>query len=184
MTWFTENPWPPIFVLGIAACAMLAVWSSQKRAIWLMGSLTVVIAAVAVFIVERSIVTEGERVEKKVLELTAAFQLRDKDRLLSFFSVRAPEWRLIAETALERVTVKDDLSIKDMSVRVTNENSRAISRFRANGTVLFEGNNVGHQASRWELTWQKEGNDWKVVDVQRLGLIKDEKLGIFEQRPN
>src|SRR3974390_385949 len=103
MTWFTENPWPPIFILGIAACAMLAVWSAQKRGIWLMGTLTALIAAVAVFVVERAIVTEGERVEKKVLELTAAFQSRDKDRLLSFFSVQAPEWRLMAQTALERV---------------------------------------------------------------------------------
>jgi hypothetical protein len=184
MTWFTENPWPPIFILGIAACVMLAVWSSQKRAIWLMGALTAVIAAMAVFVVERSIITEGERVEKKVLELTAAFQARDKDRLLSFFSVQAPEWRLVAQTALDRVTIKDDLSIKDMSVRVTNENSRAVSRFRANGTVLYEGNNIGHHPSRWELTWQKEGNDWKIVDVQRLDLIKDQKLGIFDQRPN
>src|SRR5262245_25426772 len=98
MTWFTENPWPPIVILGVAAGVLVAVWSSQKRGIWLMGALAAVLAAVAVFFVERSIVTEGERVEKNIFDLAAAFVREDRDAVPGYFSVRAPELRA---TALE-----------------------------------------------------------------------------------
>src|SRR5436305_1758189 len=53
MTWFTENPWPPIFILGLVVCALLAVWSSQKRGIWLIGVFAAVALAVAIFFVEK-----------------------------------------------------------------------------------------------------------------------------------
>lgn len=184
MTWFTENPWPLVVLLGIGGGILLAAWSSSRRKVWLAASLSAVGAAVAVYFVERAIVTDRERVEQNVLDLTAAFQRHDRDKTLSFFSLQAPEWRNIVELALERVAVKDDLSVKDMSVRLSNENTRAVSHFRANGTVSYEGNSLGHQPSRWELTWQKEAGDWKIVEVKRLNTIKDEKLEIFEQRPH
>jgi hypothetical protein len=183
MTWFTETPWPPIFLLGIAACVLLAVWSSQKRAVWLIAALAAVVSAVAVYFIESSIITEAERVEKNVYELKTAFERKDKTRTLSFFSLQAPEPRERVEQALEWVDLPDGVDIKDMSVRMSNENTRAVARFRANGTVSFRGMLPQHAASRWELTWQKEGNDWKIIDVVRLNPINDEPMGIFEPRP-
>ena len=183
MTWFTENPWPPIFFLGIVACILLAVWSSQKRAIWLASALAVVACALTVFFVERAIITESERVERNIFELKTAFEHKDKTRTLSFFSLQAPEAREKVEQALEWVDLPDGVDIKDMDVRMSNENTRAVARFRANGTVSFRGLGTHHAPSRWEVTWQKEGNDWKIVDVVRLNPFKDEPMGIFEPRP-
>src|SRR5436190_21765029 len=91
MIWFTETPWPPIIILAIIAIACLAVWTSQKRAAWLLAGLLTVAAAVGVFVIERSIVTEAERVEQSVHDLAAAFQRKDRDSTASFFSVQAPE---------------------------------------------------------------------------------------------
>jgi hypothetical protein len=182
MTWFTENPWPPIFILGLVVCALLAVWSSQKRGIWLIGVLVAVMLAGAIFFVEKSIVTERERIEQKVLDLTAAFQLKDHDRTLSFFSAQEPELRQTAENALQWVTL-DDLDVKDFDVRLFGEGTGAVSRFRANGNGSGFGLR-GHFATRWDVTWQKEGGDWKIIAVQRLGTLKDEKLQTFEKRAN
>src|SRR5258708_23209219 len=111
MSWFTENPWPPIFILGLVVCALLAVWSSQKRGIWLVGVLAAVALAVAIFFVEKSIITERERIEQKVFELTDAFQRKDHDRTLSFFSAQEPELRQMVEMALDQMTLQDDLAV-------------------------------------------------------------------------
>jgi ketosteroid isomerase-like protein len=183
MTWFTENPWPPIVLLGLVVCALLAVWSSQKRGIWLVGVVAAAALAVAVFFIEKSIVTEKERIEQKVLELTAAFQRKDRDRTLSFFSAQEPELRQMAESALEMVTLEKDLDIKDFDVRLFGEGTGAVSRFRANGTVSALGDS-GHFWSRWDVTWQKEGGDWKIIAVQRLNPLKEEKMQTFEKRPH
>jgi ketosteroid isomerase-like protein len=184
MTWLTENPWPPIFILGIAACVMVAVWTSQKRGAWLVGALTAVIAAAAVFFVEKAVITEGERVEQHVRDLVEAFVRGDRDRVVSFFSARAPELNALAVRGLDLVEFPSGIDVKDMSVRVSNENTRAISLFRANGVVSVKGLGAQQQmASRWQVTWQKEGNDWKIVEVVRLHPYKDESMQILEQRP-
>lgn len=185
MTWITETPWPLVVILAVAAGIMLAVWSAQKRGIWIVGSLAAILAAVGVVFVERSIVTESERVEQSVLDLTRAFQKKDHDRTLSFISLQAPELRQLAETALASVTVQDDLSVKDMHVRMSNEDTRAVARFRANGTISFQGMDLGPQPSLLEVTWQKERNEWKMIGVRRLNPIReDEEMRMFELRPH
>ena len=184
MTWFTETPWPPIFILAIAAVACLAAWASQKRGFWLMAGLLAVVAAVAVFLIERSVVTEAERVEQSVHALAAAFQRKDRDGTLSFFSQQGPELRTQVAQALDWVDMPNGIDIKDTQVRTSNENTRAVSHFRANGVVSFRGLGSSYAPSRWEVTWQKEGAQWKIIDVQRLNPYKDEKMDFFEQRGN
>jgi len=184
MTWLTENPWPPIFILGLAACFMVAVWTSQKHVAWLMGALTAVIAAAAIFFVEKTIVTEGERVEQHVRDLVEAFVRGDRDRVVSFFSAKAPDLRSLALRGLDLVEFPNGIDVKDVSVKLSNENSRAVSLFRANGVVSVKGLGAQQQmASRWQVTWQKEGNDWQIVEVVRLHPYKDESMQILEQRP-
>jgi hypothetical protein len=184
MTWLTENPWPPIFILAIAACVMVAVWTSQKRGAWLVGALTAVIAAAAVFFIEKAIITEGERIEKHVRDLVEAFVRGDRERVVSYFSAKAPELRALALRGLDLVEFPSGIDVKDMSVRVSNENTRAVSLFRANGVVSIKGlGGQGHMPSRWQVTWQKEGSDWKIVEVVRLQPYKDEAMQILDQRP-
>ena len=182
MTWFTENPWPPIFILGLVACALLAVWSSQKRGIWLVGILAAVALAAGIFFAEKSIVTERERIEQRVLDLAAAFQRKDHDLTLSFFSAQEPDLRGMAEKALDHVTL-DRLDLKDFDVRLFGEGTGAVSRFRANGDGSGFGVG-GHFSTRWDVTWQKEGGEWKIIAVQRLNPLKEEKMQTFETRPH
>src|SRR5262245_3022882 len=110
--WFTETPWPPIFLLSLAVCVCVALWYSQKRAGWLLAAVGLTAACAAVYFVERSIVTEAERVEQSVLGVAAAFQRKDKQATLSFISPQADELHSLATSALEWVDVHD-LAIKD-----------------------------------------------------------------------
>jgi len=184
MTWFTETPWPPIFLLLIAAAAMIAIWSSQKKGFWLLGALAAIVAAVAVFFVEKQIITETERVEQDIYGLTNAFVRKDANATLAFFSQQAPELQEMARQALEWVDLPNGIDVKDMHVRLSNENTRAVTHFRANGAVSFKGMGTHAAASRWEVTWQKEGGDWKIIQVERLHPLKDERMRIFDQRPD
>src|SRR5580692_392709 len=100
MTWFTENPWPLMIILAIAAVAFLAAWTSQKRGLWLAAGLLSFAAVIAVYLFEKSVVTEAERVEQSVHDLASAFQRKDRVGTLSFFSLQAPELRAQVEPAL------------------------------------------------------------------------------------
>lgn len=177
--WFTENPWPPIFILGMAACGMFVAWFSQKRVFWLAGCVAALIGCGAIYAVEESIVTDGEKLEARVHKLAADFQKKDREAFLAAFSKQAEKWRAMAIKALDDVDIEKDLDIKDMSVELFNEKSQALTRFRANGTVTFQKGMSAYHPSRWELRWQKEANDWKIVDVVRLHPLKDEQKEIF-----
>lgn len=183
--WFTENPWPPIFILGIAACALTGAWASQRRGIFLVSALAALAGCFAIYAVERSIVTEGEQIEANVRTLTSAFQKKDRATVLAFFSKQAPDWQDVISRAFDLVEIKDDLDVKDMSVALHGEKSQAVSRFRANATITAKSLGIAsYQPSRWELHWQKEGGAWKIVDVIRLNPFKDDPMDIFEQRSN
>ncbi|MFN0051382.1 MAG: hypothetical protein ACKV0T_04280 [Planctomycetales bacterium] len=180
--WFTENPWPPILILGIVACVCLGSWYSHRKLLLLIGALVTIIAAVATYYVERAIITDGEQVEANVRSLTAAFQRKDRTATLAFISPNSTEWRDVVTSALEWVDVDPDLDVKDLQVTLYGENSQALSHFRANGTVKFKGFSAGFQPSRWELRWQKEGTEWKIIDVVRLHPLKDQRMQVFDQR--
>jgi hypothetical protein len=177
--WFTENPWPPIFLLGLVALCLFVAWIPQKRGIWLAGSLAALLGCGAVYVGEQAVVTDGEKVEAKIRKLVSDFQEKNREAVLGAFSKQAVKWRETAEKALAEVDIEKDLVVKDMSVELFNEKSQAVARFRANGTVSHKKGISAYHPSRWELRWQKEGNDWKIVEVVRLHPFKDEQKEIF-----
>ncbi|MBS0261531.1 MAG: nuclear transport factor 2 family protein [Planctomycetes bacterium] len=184
MSWFTENPWPVIVILGLVGGACVASWTSNRRASWLAGGIAALLVAIGLYFYADSVVTEGERIEQDIRALTKAFTNKERERTLGFFSAGAGELKSRCETAMAWVEFPNGLDVKDVSVTVTNDNSRAVSRFRANGRVSVKGAGETHAASRWEFTWQKEAGQWKIIDVIRLNPYKDEKMDYFDPRQN
>jgi hypothetical protein len=182
--WFTESAWPPIIVLALFALVMGGLWLSQRRGIWLIAAAVALVGCFAVYYVEQAIVTESERIEQNVFDLTRAVCRKDEAKTLSYISKQAPELRDVAIRGMKLVDIREDLDIKDLSVRLLAENSQALSHFRANGTVsVKEFGGVGaYYPTRWEVRWQKEGGDWKIVEVVRLDPLKEERMGILEQK--
>lgn len=197
--WFTETPWPPIMIFSAIAAGLAAALVTTQQGRYVIGIVAMLIASLVTYLVEQNIVTESERVEQAIYDVAAAFQARDVDRTLSFFSTHSVipsefdardriqfSLQRVAEVALQAVEVRGDLRITDMSIDM--KNGRATSRFRANGSFIFRGHDVGHQATRWDVDWQQEGNDWRIVKVQRLDPISGAAMGVFEDpsapRPN
>jgi len=182
--WFTETPWPPIFLCALAFVGCLIGWKSQQRPGYLTGMIASVFAALLVWIVERSIVTERERVEAAVhnlawavqnesalYDLGSAFPGEDHLKTLSFISRHAPALRELAWRGLQFVRVAGDLRITDVNVTLRANGTRARSHFRANGTFVLPDGSTSYEPTRWLLTWQLEDGQWRVIRIQRLNVI-------------
>lgn len=181
--WFTETAWQPIIALTIAAAALLGMWSSSRRVLNLIGVILLALSAGVVYVVEQRIVTERERVEAAIFGVADAFRAADTGAVLEFISLRAPlELRLGIQLAMGpmQVRVQDDLRVTDVSVEMLSEDSRARAHFRANGRIYVgEHGDVGHQATRWNVTWQKEGGEWKILDVERLDPVRGHTVDLI-----
>lgn len=180
--WFTETPWPPVVLALVGAAFLLVAWSSRGQTKFLVGAVLLVLLCVVIYVVEGQIVTDAERVEASVHELCHAFQRKD-EATYDYISQTAPEIKVALMGAMALVRVQDDLSVTDVSVEMLAQNSRALSHFRANATIDVVGyGNVGRQPSRWELTWQREDDEWKVIRVTRLHPITGEEMGLLERQ--
>lgn len=181
--WLTEDPWPPMFICGLAALLAVAFWSNSKRVVYLLTAVGLLILGGVVYLLEQAIVTPAEQVEALVGQLCEDFRQK-KPETLDYFSDSAPELKLMCQAAMAMVEVKDDLRLTDLQTKLTNADSRAIVHFRANAGLSVVGyGDVGRQPARFELTWAKEPAGWKVVTVRRLHPINNEELSLMEKSP-
>lgn len=175
--WFTETPWPPILICSVLAALLIAGWSANRRGSYLAGVLALVVLSGAIYVAELKIVTDAEQIEEAVYGITSAFQQGDVDKTLEYVSAKAHFWRESIPYASRLVKIDDDLRVTDVYVTMKANGSRGISHFRANATVDVGGaGNRGRQASRWEFTWQREADQWKVIHIYRLHVITGERF--------
>ena len=134
MNWFTENPWPPALIC-LAAAGLAVAWAQTRsqprdRTLGFVGALGGVLAALAIFPLERSIVTDRERIELDVRQLVADFTAQDEDATLSHFSPGAVEWRKQVQLALKLVKV-EGIDVKDLSVKLFGQDyARTLALWR------------------------------------------------------
>lgn len=178
--WFTEDAWSPI--IGLVACGVLfgVVFVLTQRDKWLYPLPVLLIAAVAVYFVEKRIVTPREQVATELsgliesfVEETQAMTKTKEPKCLKYFSEhnKRDRTRVIAAILLVHI---EDQRLTDVRTQLTNQETRAITHFRANGTVSTGGAG-GHYATRWELTWQLEGGAWKVVSTRMLDPVSGQE---------
>jgi hypothetical protein len=180
--WFTETPWPPIVILSVLAAILVGVWYPERRG-WplvLVGVLAVL--GVGTYFLERVIVTDAERIETSVLEMVEACKRDDVEGTLDFISPQAVRLQAEIAFAMGLADVEEDVHVSDLSVDMVAGRTQAVSHFRANGTINVP--SIGHRGphpSRWELTWQKTGSDWKVIQIRRLNVIDGREMKITER---
>ena len=178
--WFTENPWPPMLVSAIAALTCLGIWNNDQRKQYFLLACAFLAMTGGIYAVERAIVTEGERLQDSVVELSQQFRQRDL-KALDHFSDSVPEWKSVCQTAMNSVEIRDDLRLFSFDTTITNHNSRAKVHFRATATISAMGV-TAHHPLRCILTFQKEGGLWKIIDVERLDPIKGDKMEVMDNR--
>lgn len=187
--WFTEDAWSPVIVCLVGVVISAIAWSSSQRPRYLGVAALLTVIAAGVFFVEKVIVTDAEQVEQNLLDLVRAFvtesrqmqagqpQAPESLQCVNYFSLQNTGDRSRVVAALLVADVQDDIRITDVQIRLTNENSRALCHFRANATVSA-GSFSGHHPSRWELTWQKEGGEWKITRTRMLNIMNGSEIRI------
>ncbi len=193
--WFTETPWPPILICIVLSVVLVVAWFSTQRGSLLLGVPLLFVLSVGIYFAEQQFVTDRELVEDAVIQFTKTFReesgvFNAGERLLAnappktldFISTSAIDVQRRVAQALFLVNVKDDLRITDMNVEMKSANSRAVAHFRANASISVPVGDLGRQPSRWQVTWQREGGDWKVIKADRLDVITGEIVDTFAQR--
>ncbi len=182
MIWFAENPWPTVVVCVVLGSIFLGMGLQGKtKRNWGIG-LVLFLAAGLVYYIESVIVTPSEEVEKAVYDTVQACIEGDVDTVLEHVSVNNLLLRGIVRTGLALVDIQDDMHVTDLSVTMLANDTRAKSHFRVNGTVNVNSlNHHGHATTRWNVTWQKEGGKWKIIEVDRLNPLTGESMGILKQ---
>jgi hypothetical protein len=176
--WFTENPWPPMLIAALGALACLALWNSARRKPYLYLALLLLGLTGGIYVAERAIVTEGERLQDEVAVICHQFRNRDP-AILTHFSETAPGLKVLCKTAMEMVKVRDDFRLTDFSTTFTNQGSRANVHFRANAELAVM-DFSGRHPFRCILTFGKEAGAWKILEVQRLNPINGDKMGALD----
>ena len=185
--WFTEDAWSPIIICCVAGVICFIAWSSTQQSRYLVPIPLLLLGCVTLYFAERAVITDREKLEATLLDLTDTFvaesqiinggNLPEAVRSVEFFSRTNTADRARVRAALALAHVEDDLRVTDVSVTLTNENTRALTHFRANGTINA-GSFSGHHPSRWELTWQKEGGEWKITRTRMLEVVSGEERDI------
>jgi len=177
--WFTDNPWPPIVLFACLAVVFFAVWTSKRRKILLVAAAAMLVLVGATYVLEESIVTDEELVERELLQMTDAFHRHDIEGTLEFFSAQSDPFRGYVRQAGEMITEINTLRITDIDIKLLAEGSRAKTHFRANGQATAVAVGLQRFSTRWELTWQREGDAWKVINVERLDPMSRETIPPF-----
>jgi len=173
--WFTETPWPPFCICSIIAALFFAQWYMHRRPRELYIAIGCMAVGGLVILVERLIVTESERVQNNVYALARAFEAGDGAACAEFFSQHDAKERDMVRGVAGTVKIVGHIRITDMTVQMSSAESRATATFRASATVSYQGRDA-HGATRWELTWQHEANEWKIVRIRRLRFIGDGEM--------
>lgn len=173
-----------MIVLACAAVLCLGAWANSRKAKPLIAAVACLLLAAGCYVLDLAVVTPREIIKQNVYDLTSAFQRQDVPKTLSYFSPQAKE-RVVVENIIKLVHI-EGLRITDLSVKFKAANSLAISHFRANATLSVNlpghSGSLGHQTSRWELDWQREAGEWKIVRVHRLHPINGEELDFLSSK--
>jgi hypothetical protein len=181
--WLTEDPWPPTVILLIAAAILGVVWSRNRRMLFLGLAVACVVLVGVVFLVERAVLTPAEEVEAQVYAVRDAVVRDDIEATVAFLSRTALKERALVAAGMTAGRVQPGARITDMTVNVTAGDTVAVSHFRANG--VFTGDSLvvpggDHRfATRWRVSWRKEGGEWKIFALERLNPINGETISLM-----
>lgn len=180
--WFTETPWPPIYILFSLFILFFIYGVSTGRGRAAMIGLGCLLGCPLIYFLESAITTESEVVEQVVRDLAEDVEADRQQAVLDMLSDNVAEVRQLVATGMSRFDVDEDLTITDLSVEMLEEGQLAKAHFRANGTVNMKsssGMRGKRFPSRWHVYFERDGNDWKVTKFERLNPISGETMPIF-----
>jgi len=166
MHYFTEDPLWMIF-LGIVVEAVLGVVLFQtRRGVVLWAMIGVALLVLLGLGVEKLIVTEREKVERTIDEITEALEANDLEGVLRYLAPEARQSRISAQWALGRVEVYE-ANVNSLEVTVNQLESPPTARAELSGRLHYHDREdqspYTNYPLRFTVDFRKEGDRWLVT---------------------
>lgn len=167
-----ENPWPLAAILAVLA-GVSAWWSvqrAQKRFLWL--ALFFLALIPLVFALDAWIETASEAVENRLEGIRQGALRQDAEPIVRALS---PTYQyggysansLSAAVRNELANYRPD-SLSFNGLTLQGDSNRQVARFVAVTAGQYRSIAVRHYPVRLELTFVKEGGDWRITQIRRF----------------
>lgn len=180
MHYLSDNPVPLILLLVAAAVVALLLGSAKGRGI----AGLCLFAAVGLFFLEQYLVSPSEKVALQAEEMLQNFKDRNVEAITSQISSGRQELVDVARSGLKLVDISESFHIQRCEVTVSDDQTRATARIRANGSVTPRGQGGGgqHIPTMWATEWKPEDGQWKLTSVMRLNPANGDEMGYFSTK--
>jgi len=163
MTWFTENPTPPV-VLGIVIEALLVVVlmkTGRREALW--GMLVTVAATIGIVVAGLLIVTPREEVTTALEEIRQLVEQNDQPELVKRIDSSAVSLRNQVQSDLANLTV-EKAKIDNVRILVNAEATSARAEF--DGVVVIREGMSRPIPLRFRVDLRKVDGRWLVSGAE------------------
>jgi ketosteroid isomerase-like protein len=154
--------------IGFAIVLLSRRWWPERAARY---ALPMTLAAVVLlFVVQKLVTTERERILQTVAELVRSVEERDIAGLRRAFSVDYDADGMDADAVVEHIrSILQSVAVRDTRLNqqdVTIDGDRAEMTLGARATVSIHGGVGEFHWGRWRLTWQREPDGWKITSLR------------------
>ena len=168
--YFTENPWPILFLLALTELVLIITIKIRGQGVWLKLAFAVPAVAVVVVVVELLIVTDRETVRADVRDFARAVRAEDVDRVVGHISRSYDDGNQDYEAFKSNVSTLLQWIDLDSAVILFEEvkklrDGRISARFKAITTGQVHNVPYGTHHSRWQLYYRYENGQWKVSQI-------------------
>ena len=173
ITYFTENPWPVLFVLALVELVLIITIKVRGQGMWLKLAFAVPVVAAIVVLVELLIVTDREAVKSEVKSLADAVREENMDRILSHISRDYDDGGVTYETFKSNVTVLlgmldlDSVTLFFEEIEAMRD-GRMMAKFKALTIGKVSSVPYGSHPSRWQIYLRQTDGRWLVCQIVPL----------------
>lgn len=155
---------------GILAVVLSAGWLKTGRRALLAGAVVAALGSLGLFVLDRIVITEQERIEATIHRIAAEVEGGDTQRLLQYIHPDAVETRAQAEAEMPRYAIKSVRVKRGIQVELNPKHDPPEARVSFN-VVVDGGDAAGFLGERQiprfvELRMWKDGEAWKVRDYR------------------
>lgn len=183
MTYFTEDATYPLVILGLVALACLVALRITQEGKFLVWAGGVLVLALVVFLVERLVVTDTERIEAVVYELADAARVSDVAAIEALLSgdVKVSvsdrtDLGVPVKAILPRLSQMhfDVLRVRQVVANAGEQTRRGTAEFKVIGGGFYGGGGFGGQTfppteTRWALGFREASPGvWRVTRISYI----------------
>ena len=170
-----ETPVPLAIAGACVAVLGLALMQNGRGRPGLATLIVGLLLVPAAWALDASAVTDGEAVEAAARKLVDDFVAGRAAAVDAAISPGESALKALAAVAIAAVTVEDE-RVTDVSHAVEGDAATVRLRVNADFAVRSMAGAAGRRPTRWELTYAREGEDWKLTDAADLDPITGKRL--------